>query len=212
MTIFAAFSLSAALRRSSSATMPSKGLRGAQLLSDRSFSLPPTCASAACSSLPIVEGLAASHLYRRARIRATPQRSCSPGPAMGLEVIVSKRAGSRYSSGNSRQWLKSKKLVFDPLHVAGFGALIPGTHGAKDAVVGANRTSLRVKSCNETRPSPSRAEASALSPRTPRPRSRCGSSNPLAKPISAGWTELGRSIAVRFSNRSIRSQSATPHR
>ena len=55
---------------------------------------------------------------------------------MGLEVIVSKRAGSRYSSGNSRQWLKSKKLVFDPLHVAAFGALIPGTHGAKDAVVG----------------------------------------------------------------------------
>jgi bifunctional non-homologous end joining protein LigD len=55
---------------------------------------------------------------------------------MGLEEIVSKRAGSRYSSGNSRQWLKSKKLVFDPLHVAAFGLLIPGTHGAKDAVVG----------------------------------------------------------------------------
>jgi hypothetical protein len=35
---------------------------------------------------------------------------------------------------------------------------------------------------------------------------------PLAKPISAGWTEVGRSFAVRFSNRSIRSQSATPHR
>jgi hypothetical protein len=50
---------------------------------------------------------------------------------MGLEEIV-----SRYSSGNSRQWLKSKKLVFDPLHVAAFGLLIPGTHGAKDAVVG----------------------------------------------------------------------------
>ena len=26
---------------------------------------------------------------------------------LGLEGIVSKRAGSRYSSGNSRQWLKS---------------------------------------------------------------------------------------------------------
>jgi bifunctional non-homologous end joining protein LigD len=55
---------------------------------------------------------------------------------MGLEGIVSKRAGSRYSSGNSRQWLKSKKLVFDPLHVAAFGSLIPGTHGAKAVVVG----------------------------------------------------------------------------
>ena len=55
---------------------------------------------------------------------------------MGLEEIVSKRAGSRYPSGNSRQWLKAKKLAFDPLHVAAFGSLIPATHGAKDAVVG----------------------------------------------------------------------------
>ena len=31
---------------------------------------------------------------------------------MGLEGIVSKRAGSRYSSGNSRQWLKSKNPAF----------------------------------------------------------------------------------------------------
>ena len=31
---------------------------------------------------------------------------------MGLEGIVSKRAGSRYSSGNSRQWLKSKNPEF----------------------------------------------------------------------------------------------------
>jgi ATP-dependent DNA ligase len=54
----------------------------------------------------------------------------------GLEGIVSKHAGSRYSSGNSRQWLKLKKLAFDPPHVAAFGSLIPATHGAKDAVVG----------------------------------------------------------------------------
>ena len=59
-----------------------KPLRGAQLLSDRSFSPSSNMRfKAACSSLPIVEGPAASHLYRRARIRATPQRSCSPGPA-----------------------------------------------------------------------------------------------------------------------------------
>jgi bifunctional non-homologous end joining protein LigD len=31
---------------------------------------------------------------------------------MGLEGIVSKRAGSRYSSGSSRQWLKSKNPTF----------------------------------------------------------------------------------------------------
>jgi bifunctional non-homologous end joining protein LigD len=31
---------------------------------------------------------------------------------MGLEGIVSKRAGSRYWSGNSRQWLKSKNPTF----------------------------------------------------------------------------------------------------
>ena len=31
---------------------------------------------------------------------------------LGLEGIVSKRAGSRYSSGNSRQWLKSKNPEF----------------------------------------------------------------------------------------------------
>ena len=31
---------------------------------------------------------------------------------LGLEGIVSKRAGSRYSSGNSRQWLKSKNRAF----------------------------------------------------------------------------------------------------
>jgi ATP-dependent DNA ligase len=31
---------------------------------------------------------------------------------LGLEGIVSKRAGSRYSSGNSRQWLKSKNPAF----------------------------------------------------------------------------------------------------
>ena len=31
---------------------------------------------------------------------------------MGLEGIVSKRAGSRYRSGNSRQWLKSKNPAF----------------------------------------------------------------------------------------------------
>ena len=33
--------------------------------------------------------------------------------ALGLEGIVSKRAGSRYSSGNSRQWLKSKNPEFE---------------------------------------------------------------------------------------------------
>ena len=32
---------------------------------------------------------------------------------LGLEGIVSKRAGSRYSSGNSRQWLKSKNPDFE---------------------------------------------------------------------------------------------------
>jgi bifunctional non-homologous end joining protein LigD len=31
---------------------------------------------------------------------------------LGLEGIVSKRAGSRYSSGNSRNWLKSKNPEF----------------------------------------------------------------------------------------------------
>ena len=31
---------------------------------------------------------------------------------LGLEGIVSKRAGSRYWSGNSRQWLKSKNPAF----------------------------------------------------------------------------------------------------
>ena len=31
---------------------------------------------------------------------------------LGLEGIVSKRAGSRYSSGNSRQWVKSKNPDF----------------------------------------------------------------------------------------------------
>jgi bifunctional non-homologous end joining protein LigD len=31
---------------------------------------------------------------------------------MGLEGIVSKRAGSRYRSGTSRQWLKSKNPAF----------------------------------------------------------------------------------------------------
>jgi bifunctional non-homologous end joining protein LigD len=31
---------------------------------------------------------------------------------LGLEGIVSKRAGSRYSSGNSRQWLKAKNPAF----------------------------------------------------------------------------------------------------
>jgi bifunctional non-homologous end joining protein LigD len=32
---------------------------------------------------------------------------------LGLEGIVSKRAGSRYLSGNSRQWLKAKNPKFD---------------------------------------------------------------------------------------------------
>ena len=32
---------------------------------------------------------------------------------LGLEGIVSKRAGSRYSSGNTRQWLKSKNPEFE---------------------------------------------------------------------------------------------------
>ena len=32
--------------------------------------------------------------------------------AMGLEGIVSKRVGSRYSSGNSRQWVKTKNPAF----------------------------------------------------------------------------------------------------
>ena len=32
---------------------------------------------------------------------------------LGLEGIVSKRAGCRYSSGNSRQWLKSKNPEFE---------------------------------------------------------------------------------------------------
>jgi bifunctional non-homologous end joining protein LigD len=31
---------------------------------------------------------------------------------MGLEGIISKRVGSRYSSGNSRQWVKSKNPAF----------------------------------------------------------------------------------------------------
>ena len=31
---------------------------------------------------------------------------------LGLEGIISKRVGSRYSSGNSRQWLKSKNPAF----------------------------------------------------------------------------------------------------
>ena len=31
---------------------------------------------------------------------------------LGLEGIVSKRAGSRYRTGNSRQWLKSKNPTF----------------------------------------------------------------------------------------------------
>jgi len=31
---------------------------------------------------------------------------------LGLEGIVSKRVGSRYSSGNSWQWLKSKNPTF----------------------------------------------------------------------------------------------------
>ena len=34
------------------------------------------------------------------------------GCELGLEGIVSKRAGSRYRSGNSRQWLKSKNPAF----------------------------------------------------------------------------------------------------
>jgi bifunctional non-homologous end joining protein LigD len=32
---------------------------------------------------------------------------------LGLEGIVSKRAGSRYWSGHSRQWLKSKNPEFE---------------------------------------------------------------------------------------------------
>ena len=32
---------------------------------------------------------------------------------LGLEGIVSKRAGSRYLSGNSRQWVKSKNPDFE---------------------------------------------------------------------------------------------------
>jgi hypothetical protein len=32
---------------------------------------------------------------------------------MGLEGIVSKRVGSRYSSGNSRQWVKSMNPAFE---------------------------------------------------------------------------------------------------
>ena len=45
---------------------------------------------------------------------------------MGLEGIVSKRAGSRYSSGNSRQWLKSKNPEFleDVTHVPRDGATV----------------------------------------------------------------------------------------
>ena len=31
---------------------------------------------------------------------------------LGLEGIVSKRAGSRYSSGTSRSWLKAKNPAF----------------------------------------------------------------------------------------------------
>ena len=66
-----------------------------------------------------------------------------------------------------------------------------------------NRTLFRAKSCNETRPSPSRAEASGLSPRTPRPRSRCGSSeealvrraSPPDNPVHAEITRLERELA-----------------
>jgi bifunctional non-homologous end joining protein LigD len=32
---------------------------------------------------------------------------------MGLEGIVSKRVGSRYVSGNSRIWLKTKNAAFE---------------------------------------------------------------------------------------------------
>ena len=32
---------------------------------------------------------------------------------LGLEGIVSKRTGSRYASGNSRQWLKSMNPEFE---------------------------------------------------------------------------------------------------
>jgi bifunctional non-homologous end joining protein LigD len=32
---------------------------------------------------------------------------------LGLEGIVSKRVGSRHSSGNSRQWVKSKNPAFE---------------------------------------------------------------------------------------------------
>jgi bifunctional non-homologous end joining protein LigD len=36
---------------------------------------------------------------------------------LGLEGIVSKRAGSRYRSGTSRQWLKSKNPAFMRKHL-----------------------------------------------------------------------------------------------
>ena len=69
--------------------------RGAQLLSDRSFSLRPTCASAACSSLPIVEGLAASYLYRRAR--NAPPRNLR-------EYLREKRGAANVALGTRHFW------------------------------------------------------------------------------------------------------------
>jgi bifunctional non-homologous end joining protein LigD len=40
------------------------------------------------------------------------ERSCLPTP-VGLEGIVSKRVGSRYRSGTSRNWLKLKNPAFE---------------------------------------------------------------------------------------------------
>ena len=65
-----------------------KPLRGAQLLSDRSFSLPPTCASAACSSLQLWKGL--------------QRRICTAARAFALRLTARVRQGLRAGSGGDR--------------------------------------------------------------------------------------------------------------
>ena len=65
--------------------------------------------------LPVLRRLRESGLH--------PLKTCSPAYRprelvfakackLGLEGIVPKRAGSRYRSGNSRQWLKAKNPAF----------------------------------------------------------------------------------------------------
>src|SRR5271166_1591938 len=103
--------------------------------------LPLTWPSSAIGALPSVSGaLVASFFIARGQVlpdrlpdRLTPPQSILDGSEslktaarwwprgaivfakaceLGLEGIVSKRAGSRYRSGNCRQWLKSKNPAF----------------------------------------------------------------------------------------------------